>query len=387
MTEANSGSSPTDDVHNSVVIDTLFVNGARCLPGEPQPVYDELAPEEMLNEHVSALVKRRCDMRWLKGELPSWSWWEDSGVDAIYTTIGISQGVSEREAYFHALNDIARWTMRFDKSPRLAKVTRAQDVASAKREGRYGIILGTQNLNCLNGDLDNIELFYKFGIRGMQLTYNLRNLAGNGCTERRDGGLSEFGIDAISRMNELGILVDLSHCGARTTTEAIKASKQPVAFTHTFPRAVHDHDRGKTDEALQALRDNGGYMGVLMVPDFLTSSDHPSVEHCLDHIAYVAELLGVERIGIGTDYGHYYPLQLRISNRKKLLEGLTERGVTSEGWRRGHFREHVLEVNGYRDWRDFHNIVSELHARGYTKSEIAGILGGNFLRFFQSVVG
>jgi len=372
----------------ALVIDTLFVNSFRCLPGETKPWFDKLIQEgETIADIHDDRIKNLCNKQWFQGATGSWGWWEKSGVDVIHTTVGISEGVSEQEAYHQAIEDIARWTMRFDKSNKLVKVTKAEDIIRAKREGKYGVILGVQNLNCLTGDLNNMELFYNLGLRIMQLTYNLRNLAGNGCTERRDEGLSEFGIQAIRKMNELGILVDLSHCGTRTTLEAIEASKFPVAFTHTFCKAVHDHDRGKTDEELEALKENQGYMGTLIVPDFITDKKEPSLEDFLDHVDHAVEILGVERVGIGTDHGAYYPEQLRKSNREKMIREIEEQGISSVGWRRGHFRDDAPEVEGYRDWRDFPNITKGLMARGYSPEDTKGILGENFLRVFREVVG
>jgi membrane dipeptidase len=371
----------------ALVIDSLFVNGVRCLPGEPQPWLDKLSHEGKDIDDIHDQVRSLCDSQWLSDKFDHWEWWEKSGVDVIHTTIGVSEGVSGWEAYHKAIRDIARWTMRFDKSDKLVKVTEAEDIVRAKREGKYGVILGIQNLNWLNGDLSNIDLLYKFGVRIMQLTYNLRNQVGNGCTERRDDGLSEFGIQAIRKLNELGILIDLSHCGTRTTLEAIEASKSPVAFTHTFCRTVYDHVRGKTDEELKALRDNGGYMGILLVPDFITDKEKPSLDDFVDHVDHAVEVLGADKVGIGTDHGHYYPESLKKSNRDKMAREIEEQGISKVGWRRGHFRDEIVEVEGYRDWRDFSNITRKLKERGYSEKEIQGILGENFLRVFGQVVG
>ena len=372
----------------ALVIDTLFVNSVRCPPGEAQPCFDKLAQEGI--DDIAIIIDRvreLCDKDWLGGTPGRWDWWEKSGVDVIHTTIGVSEGVSGWEAYHKAIRDIARWTMRFDKSDKLVKITKAEDIIRAKKEGKYGVILGVQNLNWLNGDLSNIDLFYKLGVRIMQLTYNLGNLIGNGCTERRDGGLSEFGIQVIRKMNELGILIDLSHCGTRTTLEAIEVSKSPVAFTHTFCRAVHDHVRGKTDEELKALKENGGYMGILLVPDFITDKEKPSLDDLVDHVDHAVEILGVDKVGIGTDYGHYYPKALKKLNREKMAREIEAQGISKAGWRRGHFRKEIVEVEGYRDWRDFPNITKALIRRGYSTEEIKGILGKNFLKIFAKVVG
>lgn len=382
----------TERLHSeALVIDTLIPNSMRCLPGEVESCLVEKLIREGVNiSEIGERIGDLQDKQWLRGTANPWDWWEQSGVDVIHTTLGIpSEGVSEWEAYRKTIKDLARFTLRFDKSDKLVKITKADDIVRAKREGKYGVILGVQNLNCLAGDLNNMELFYNLGLRIMQLTYNLRNLAGNGCTERRDEGLSEFGIKAIRKMNDLGILVDLSHCGIRTTLEAIEASKSPVAFTHTFCKAVHDHDRGKTDEELEALKKNNGYMGILILPDFITDKKKPSLEDFLDHIDHAIEILGTKKIGIGTDHGAYYLEQLGKLNREKRKKEIEEWGVDSNGWRRGHFKDEGPQpfVQGYRDWRDFPNITKALRLRGYSSEQIMDILGQNFLRVFRETVG
>ena len=388
----------TERLHSeALVIDTLSTYIGVCLPGEGKQCHvDQLIREGVdiskiteieLDERIGDL----CDKLGLQGTADPWDWWKQSGVDVIHTTLGINAGTGEQEAYRKTIKDLARHTLRFDKSDKLVKITKADDIVRAKREGKYGVILGVQNLNILTGDLNYIELFYYFGIRILQLTYNLRNLFGNGCTERKDEGLSELGIQAIRKMNDLGILLDLSHCGIQTTLEAIETSKSPVAFTHTFCRAIRNHDRGKTDEQLRALRKNNGYMGILLVPDFLgDGTKEVSLNDFLDHVDHAVEILGVERVGIGTDYGAGYTskevLKAMRENRKKEIE---KWGVDSIGWRPCHRRDEGPQpyVKGYRDWRDFPNITKALKSRGYSSEHIIGILGQNFLRVFRDAVG
>jgi membrane dipeptidase len=134
----------------------------------------------------------------------------------------------------------------------------ARDLAEAKRSGRLGLIYGFQDAAMLEGDPERLELFHRFGVRIVQLTYNLRNLLGDGALEAADAGLSRHGRDVVTRMNALGMLVDLSHCGTRTTDDAIAASAKPVAVTHSGCRAVYDHPRSKHDATLRRLAERGG---------------------------------------------------------------------------------------------------------------------------------
>ena len=128
-------------------------------------------------------------------------------------------------------------------------------------------------------------------------------------------------------------------------------------------------------------------MGILLVPDFITDKEKPSLDDFVDHVDHAVEILGVDKVGIGTDYGHYYPKALKKLNREKMAREIEAQGISKAGWRRGHFRKEIVEVEGYRDWRDFPNITKALIRRGYSTEEIKGILGKNFLKIFAKVVG
>ena len=175
------------------------------------------------------------------------------GVTAINATIATWEGFAE------TLDNISAWSLRFkERSDSITLVETVDDILEAKRNGRTGIILGWQNATPIENDLDRLGLFHRLGVRIVQVTYHERNLLGNGCYERRDDGLSHFGADTVAEMNRLGILVDLSHVGEKTTLDAIETSRKPVAFTHANARSYHEVVRNKTDEALRALADRGG---------------------------------------------------------------------------------------------------------------------------------
>src|SRR5262249_54940219 len=155
------------------------------------------------------------------------------------------------ENFREAMDNIAAWLRRFETyRDTLIPIHTVADIQRAKEAGQVGIILGWQNASPIENDLSRLALFYALGVRVIQITYNERNLLGNGCYERTDEGLSHFGVDAIREMNRLGILIDLSHVGDHTTLDAIEVSEKPVAFTHANARAFFDHPRNKTDEAL-----------------------------------------------------------------------------------------------------------------------------------------
>ena len=185
-------------------------------------------------------------------------------VTAINATIAVW------EHYTEAIDNISQWLKRFrERSDTVSPVNSVKDILDAKKNGKTGVIFGWQNATPIENDLDRLDLFYKLGVRIIQVTYNERNLLGNGCWERNDEGLSNFGIDAVKEMNRLGILIDLSHVGDQTTLDTIELSEHPVACTHANARSFVDNRRNKTDDALKLLADKGGVIGATAWPPFL----------------------------------------------------------------------------------------------------------------------
>jgi membrane dipeptidase len=179
-------------------------------------------------------------------------------------------------------------------------------------------------------------------------------------------------------MNELGILVDLSHCGTQTAWDAIRTSKKPVAFTHTFSKVLSMHDRGKTDDLLKAVAGTGGYVGVLVVPFFISDRPDVTLETAVDHVRHVVDVCGIDHVGIGTDWGAVFPTELA----DKLNQEMGEIGFRAE-----HRVDWNFHMPDYRSWRDWPNMTRQLVQRGFSDEEIQKILGRNFLRVFEAVVG
>lgn len=359
----------------SIVVDTLAGDPTVFSQAMLQRL-DELIANNVPTPAILDEMDRLSTQELVEGRLPEYrEWWEASGVDAVSATLGAFGKTPF--TYENALRDIALWTRKFDSLGWLIKATSVKDIEQAKEGGRKAVILNFQNTTHIGTDLNKLDFFYDLGVRIMQLTYNMRNFVGDGCTERADGGLSHFGIEVVKRMNESGILVDLSHCGPKTTMDAIGVSSKPVAFTHTFCRKLNQHDRGKTDEELKALAANGGYCGIVVVPFFL-AKDSPSLHHFLDHLEHAIETMGIDKVGIGSDWGAVYPkpLQARLNDEIKRI-----------GFREEHKVDWGAVTEGFKDWRDWPNITNGLVTRGYSENEIKGILGGNFLKCFREVVG
>lgn len=266
----------------------------------------------------------------------------------------------------------------FDRSPWMIKALQAEDFRRAKVENKFAGYMNSQ-MSAGLFRLEHLELAHDLGVRMIMLTYNQQNLVGAGCLEESDPGLSTFGISFIKRMNELGIIIDTAHCGRRTTIDACSRSTKPVVASHVGAAGFFKHARNKTDDQLRAIADTGGVIGVVALPSFISPEKHPTVDDMVNHIDYVASLVGWQHVGIGTDH----PLM----SDKWTLE--TTAGPYHEqlGFRPGDFGDMTLNLVGFDDHRDFVNIARGLVKREYTDEQIRGILGENFLRTFEGNCG
>ena len=304
--------------------------------------------------------------------------WVRSGLTgASRQTIGFPS-TPDADPYLESMAWFALHQAQFDRFDWLGKALKADDFIAAKRAGTRVGFLNTQNTLDLGSNPQRLEQFHMFGMRMIQLTYNSVNFVGGGCADRTDCGVTSFGAEVIGRMDELGILVDVSHCGDRTTLDACRISRNPVVVSHAGMRGLLDHPRNKPDDGLKAVADSGGFVGVFCVPQFLTESAEPTIEHFLDHVDYLANLIGVEHVGIGTDW----PLQSPDWGMERLGEWLYGLGFSEDD---GFGAPTTLR--GFDDYRDLPNITRGLVARGYADEDILGILGGNFLRVFRAVCG
>ncbi|HSW11001.1 MAG TPA: membrane dipeptidase [Bacillota bacterium] len=303
--------------------------------------------------------------------------WDEGGVTCASLTLG---GLGSPPFSFRSgLESLARTTRVLDACDDwLAKVTRAEQVRLAHDAGKHGLILNFQNTTHFGLDLDRLDLFYDFGVRIIQLTYNQRNFVGDGCTERTDAGLSHFGVELVRRLNRMGVLVDLSHSGSATAWDAIRVSEKPVAFTHTFCRALSEHDRGKPDELLRAVAETGGYIGMVTVPFFISSEPQPTLKDVVRHVRHAVEVAGIDHVGIGTDWGAVYPRELADALNREM--GLI-------GFRAEHRVDWNATMPDYRSWQDWPGITASLLEDGFTKEEVQKLLGLNFLRVFEQTVG
>ncbi|WP_159022078.1 dipeptidase [Formosa sp. L2A11] len=310
-------------------------------------------------------------------------WGEDSFkalAKSGYT--GFSASLTSRNLKL-ALNDMTDWDNRIKTNPDVfIKATTADDFIRAKEENKTAVLYGFQNATMMEKSIKNLDTLYDAGTRWIQLTYNQRNLLGDGSTERTDCGLSDFGLEALDRMNELGIIVDLSHCGRQTTNDGIKFSKSGACFNHSMCEALYkDHPRAKTDEQIKAMADKGGVIGIICLgymigPELGTKT---TLETYVDHIDHAVKIAGIDHVGVAADFA---------------IQGLEATGATRENW-------YVPRLTRFKpsykvqwppwipelDQPDrYLQVAKILDKRGYSTGDIEKILGLNWLRYYKDTL-
>jgi membrane dipeptidase len=281
--------------------------------------------------------------------------------------------------------DVAGKTNVINANPdRLVLVRSAADILKAKREKKFAVLFGTQDSSMVGPELERLAQLRKDGVMTVQLTYNLRNLSGDGSLERANAGLSKLGRATIERIEAEKLLLDLSHGGARTMAEAGAHAKRPLVISHTGARALADHPRNTSDETIRAVADKGGVVGVYFMP-FLTLDSHPKGADLIAHIEHVANVAGEDHVGIGTDNG-VLPLQLDPESKKRLDEWQAQRikqGIAAPGEAIGVY-PYVAEYNSVDRYR---RIAGDLAKRGWSEARLEKLMGGNFLRVYREAWG
>lgn len=285
-----------------------------------------------------------------------------------------------------AFDDMRREIESYDRHvavhvDRLSRAVSVGDLDGAAARGTIGLIYYTQNATPIQDDLERLGRLYDLGVRIVQLTYNTRNLLGDGCLERTNAGLSTFGIQVVERMNQMGLLVDLSHCGEATTLDGIAFSTKPVAITHAGCKAVFDHPRNKTDAALRALADKGGVIGIYQINPYLGPKERNTLDDYLHHIDHAVNVAGIEHVGIGSDREHRTIPDSEEEKQKLIAELSALRPVTAASFRWPFF------IGALNHPRRMETIADGLVKRGRTAAEIDKILGGNWYRLLKETVG
>lgn len=281
------------------------------------------------------------------------------------------------EDFAESMELLGKYRSIVDRHPGLVTALCVEDIRRAKREGKQAFMYQLEPQS-IGRDLKRVEIAYGLGVRMMLLTFNTKNYVGDGCAERTDCGLSYFGIELIECLNDLGILIDLSHCGVQTTLDAIKFSKDPVVINHAGARALNPPCRRlKTDEEIKALADKGGVIGVSAVPNQLSRNRIQGIEDVLNHIDYIVKLVGIDHVAIGTDivFGDHV-----AHHRAMAQAGVVDFSRTGMEL----VADYMYGIESPLEWQ---NIIRGLIARGYTDEQIEKIVGGNALRVIEEVVG
>ena len=306
--------------------------------------------------------------RW--GEEAVYRHLHEGGLTAINATVAVWEGTQG------TLRNIARFYKDFDTYSRyIRQVTGLDDIRKAKEEGRVGIIFGFQNSSPIEDDLDLVEVFHRLGVRAIQITYNDLNLVGAGCYERQDVGLSQFGVDLVAEMNRLGMVIDLSHVGHRTTMDAIETSQDPVWFSHTNPKRLCDHPRNKTDGEVKALVAKGGIVGANSFPTFLARGYDSTLEDVLDVVDYWVDLVGIDSVGIGLDF-----TELHTEEWFDWLMAGKRKGSTVFP-----LPYPIPLPTGIARADEMPNLTGGLAGRGYSDGDVQKIMGLNVVRLFERV--
>lgn len=300
--------------------------------------------------------------------------WRDSGITVMHPAVGMDALAAHERGlmFFGAWNAFLAGSDAY-----FLRIDSTGDLRRVKTSGKIGVILGLQNSEHFRMPGD-VTLFHGLGQRVSQLTYNSRNLIGNGSTERRDEGISDFGVAIIGRMNAVGMAVDVSHCGDRTTLEAFELSNKPVLITHSNCRAlVPGHPRCKTDEAIRAVGRVGSVIGITGVRNFVKAAEPTTIEHALDHFDHVRRLIGSEYLGVGSD--------IDLDGYDDMPADLNRQLRAAYKGTYG-FRER-LDIEGLDHPRRMFDLTEGLIRRRYSDDEILGILGGNFVRVLGEIWG
>ena len=250
----------------------------------------------------------------------------------------------------------------------VVRVTNADEILSARQQGRIGFLPTLEHL-AIGNRIERVDALYGMGVRLAGITYNRRNFIGDGQTERNPGGLSEFGVQVVHRMNDLGMAVDLSHASTPTAMDAIEISRAPTVFSHNASYTLRPNGRTRKDEELLACARNGGLVCITAVPNSLSDDPEQDIECVLDHYDYMVNLVGVDHVGIGTDttVGDHVGFH-------RVLLGRTPDMLPAP------------YLNGLESPADGKNIVRGLIRRGHSDEDVLKIIGGNALDYFRRVM-
>lgn len=335
--EALAAQSPTQ---RALVMDAM---------GEIREVYTDALVGEMIDSGLNSVTVTLCDPKSYEGQAHEWA----------------MAGVAEYDALIAA------------ESRFWLKATSVADIERARSQGRIALFYLFQNSTQFGRDLGAVDAFYNLGVRSSQLTYNFQNWAGAGCNEPDGSGLTIFGRELVAKMNDVGMLIDLSHAGMRTMADAIAASTRPVIVSHSCCKALYEHNRNTTDENIRAIAEKGGLFGVTQMRPFMTRQIDNAVHVYYEHIEHALNVAGSDHVCIGSDRDH---------RRLVLTEEYIEELKREEGpnFDRSMWPLYFEELNGPRRME---TIWDGLQKRGMSQAQLEKLFGSNLLRLYREVIG
>ena len=301
----------------------------------------------------------------------------DGGVDAVHATIAYHENFQD------TVRNIEAWNRLFERYPDLIFHGRsADDVRCAKASGRTAVFFGFQNPSPIEADIGLVEIVHTLGVRFMQLSYNNQSLLATGCYEAEDPGITRMGREVIKEMNRVGLVIDMSHSAERSTLEAIELSNRPIAITHANPASWHPALRNKSDAVLRALGESGGMLGLSLYPHHLKDGSGCALESFCGMVARTIELMGASQVGIGSDLCQDQPDSvvewMRVGRWTKEID-YGEGSADDAGFPP---MPHWFHGN-----LDFGTIEAGLRAAGLSDTDVAGVMGENWLRFYDTSFG
>lgn len=296
-------------------------------------------------------------------------------IGCVTVTCGFWEGTVE------SLDSLGKWRDLVRENDDLVRIaTSRSEIDAIIAGGRTALIMGFQNSNLLEGRIRFVELFAELGVRVLQLTYNNQNELAGSCYETEDSGLARFGREVIHEMNRVGILVDLSHVGNRSTLDAIKHSRKPVAITHANADSLFPHKRNKTDDVIRALVDNGGVIGCAAYRNITGDYFCRTVDNWVEMVARTIEIAGIDHVAIGTDRSHNH----EVADYDWMRKGRWTRGVdygAGSAARPGK----VAPPDWFGSFSDLKLIAPAMQRAGFSAADIDKVTYGNWLRVYRDV--
>jgi len=299
----------------------------------------------------------------------------ESGLIAVKATLGGATG-----DFAMAVADIASADQLIEKKPDLfLNVRTSADFDRARNEKKLGVIYSFESASMLEDKIERVETFRGLGVRVMQLTYNRRTPLGVGCLEGETDGLTDLGRQAIAKMNELGVALDLSHSNTQTTADGIATSTKPPLITHAGCRAVYQHPRNKEDRELKALADKGGVIGIYMLPYLTASPKQPMLDDYLQHLEHALKVCGEDHVGVGSDVSFFRVDDTDLAEMKQAAEKRKADGIAAPG------EDRPTYIPDLNTPRKMELVADALLKRGHKAAAVEKILGANFRRVFGEI--